>query len=241
MKINVHAGHNPDGKVACGAVGLIQESTEARKVKNEVISQLKQLGHTVYDCTCDNGTSQASVLTKIVNACNAHTVDLDVSIHFNAGAGDKSGNGKTTGTEVYVYSTASKAKAYAEKVCAAIADLGFKNRGVKTSTTLYFLRKTKAPSMLIECCFVDDKDDVQLYDYQSMASAIVYGITGQKVTQPAEIESDDEASASGAETTTGDAKQIYRVQVGAYSIKNNAESMQTKLKKAGFDAVVVKA
>lgn len=241
MKINVHAGHNPDGKVACGAVGLIQESTEARKVKNEVISQLKQLGHTVYDCTCDNGTSQANVLTKIVNACNTHTVDLDVSIHFNAGAGDKSGNGKTTGTEVYVYSTNSKAKPYAEKVCAAIADLGFKNRGVKTSTTLYFLRKTKAPSMLIECCFVDDKDDVQLYDYQSMASAIVYGITGQKVTQPAEIESDDEASVSGAETATGDAKQIYRVQVGAYSIKNNAESMQTKLKKAGFDAVVVKA
>ena len=27
MKINVHAGHNPDGKIACGAVGLIKEST----------------------------------------------------------------------------------------------------------------------------------------------------------------------------------------------------------------------
>ena len=33
MKINVHAGHNPDGKIDCGAVGLIKESTEARKVK----------------------------------------------------------------------------------------------------------------------------------------------------------------------------------------------------------------
>lgn len=241
MKVNVHAGHNPDGKVACGAVGIILESTEARKVKNEVISQLKQLGHTVYDCTCDNGTSQANVLTKIVNACNAHAVDLDVSIHFNAGEGDKSGNGKTTGTEVYVYSTTSKAKTYAEKVCESIAELGFKNRGVKNSTSLYYLRKTNAPAMLIECCFVDDKDDVQLYDYQSMAAAIVYGITGKKVAQPADIESDDEASASGTETTTGDAKQIYLVQVGAYSVKGNAESMQKKLKKAGFDAVVVKA
>lgn len=241
MKINVHAGHNPDGKVACGAVGLIQESTEARKVKNEVISQLKQLGHTVYDCTCDNGTSQANVLTKIVNACNTHTVDLDVSIHLNSGAGDKSGNDKSTGTEVYVYSTTSEAKPYAEKVCAAIAALGFANRGVKISTSLYFLKKTNAPAMLIECCFVDDKDDVQLYDYQSMAAAIVYGITGKKVAQPTDTESDKEASASGAETATGDAKQIYRVQVGAYSVKSNAESMQTKLKKAGFDAVVVKA
>ena len=57
MVINVHAGHNPDGKVACGAIGIIRESTEARNVKNEVIRQLKGLGHTVYDCTVDNGTS----------------------------------------------------------------------------------------------------------------------------------------------------------------------------------------
>lgn len=42
MKINVHAGHNPDGKIACGAVGLIQESTEARKVKKEVIKLLRK-------------------------------------------------------------------------------------------------------------------------------------------------------------------------------------------------------
>ena len=28
MKINVHAGHNPAGKIACGAVGLINESIE---------------------------------------------------------------------------------------------------------------------------------------------------------------------------------------------------------------------
>lgn len=33
MRINVHAGHNPAGMTACGAVGLINESTENRKVK----------------------------------------------------------------------------------------------------------------------------------------------------------------------------------------------------------------
>jgi N-acetylmuramoyl-L-alanine amidase len=38
MIINVHAGHNPDGKVACGAIGIIRESTEARRVKDAVIS-----------------------------------------------------------------------------------------------------------------------------------------------------------------------------------------------------------
>ena len=36
MKINIHAGHNPDGKIACGAVELIKESTEERTVKDKV-------------------------------------------------------------------------------------------------------------------------------------------------------------------------------------------------------------
>ena len=240
MKINVHAGHNPDGKVACGAVGLIKESTENRKVKNEVIRMLKALGHTVYDCTVDNGTSQANVLTNIVKKCNAHEVDLDVSIHFNSGASDAKGNGKTTGTEVLVYSAKSKAKQYAKNVCAAIAELGFANRGVKTNANLYVLRKTDAPAMLIECCFVDDKDDVSIYDYRTMAEAIVYGITGERYNETSDDAEDSDASNSGAETATGSGKTLFRVQVGAYTNKANAQVMQQKLKRAGFDAVITR-
>ncbi len=177
MRINVHAGHNPDGKAACGAVGLIKESTEARKVKNEIIKKLKAAGHTVYDCTCNNGSSQSDVLRKIVAKCNEHTVDLDLSIHFNAGASDEKGNGRTTGVEVLVYSDAGAAKSRAVKVCEKISALGYKNRGVKVNAGLYYLKHAKAPSMLIECCFVDDKDDATLYRYKDMAAAIVRGIT----------------------------------------------------------------
>lgn len=237
MRINVHAGHNPAGKVACGAVGLISESTENRRVKDEVISQLRQLGHTIYDCTVDNGTGQSDVLKKIVAKCNAHDVDLDVSIHFNSGAADQKGNGKTTGAEVLLYSNASRAYTYAEKVCKAIAALGFKNRGLKYRPDLYVLKNTKAPAMLVECCFVDDKDDVQLYNYEDMASAIVYGITGQRVQEPAET---DEAE-QGEETPVGNKKPLYRLQYGAYSEKSNAEAMQKKLKAAGFDTVLIRA
>lgn len=241
MKINVHAGHNPDGKVACGAIGIIRESTENRNVKNEVIRLLKALGHEVYDCTVDNGTSANNVLTNIVKKCNEHDVDLDVSIHFNAGAKDVNGNGKTTGVETMIYSDASKAKQYAEKVCTAIKGLGFKNRGVKVNSSLYVLRKTKAPAMLIECCFVDDKDDVALYDYKSVAEAIVYGITGQKYEEPTNDERDDEASLPGAGTAAGDQNALYRVQAGAYRNINSAKELAEKLKAAGFDAAVVKA
>lgn len=176
MKINVHAGHNPDGKIACGAVGLIKESTQARKVVKYVKKYLRVAGHIVYDCTCNNGTNQSDVLNKIVKKCNAHKVDLDVSIHFNSGAGDKKGNGKTTGTEVLVYALNQKPKSVATKICSEISKLGFSNRGVKARPDLRVLNSTKAPALLVECCFVDDADDVKIYSAKKMAQAIVIGI-----------------------------------------------------------------
>lgn len=239
MVINVHAGHNPAGKVACGSASILNESTEARNVKNEVIRLLQLLGHTVYDCTCDNGKSQSDVLSKIVSKCNAHEVDLDVSIHFNSGANDKAGNGKDTGTETYVWNSSSKACGKAKAIADAIANLGFKNRGVKTNSCLYVLRKTKAPAVLVECCFVDDADDAKLYDAYAMASAIVYGITGEKYEQPT-VTTDTEAEEKDAETAQGNASDVYRVQVGAFKNKENAENLVKKLKAAGFTAYMTK-
>ncbi len=243
MNINLHAGHNPDGRTACGATGLLRESTEARRVKDEVIRQLRQLGHTVYDCTCENGKNQTDVLKKIVAACNAHTVDLDVSIHFNAGAKDASGNGTTTGTEAWVYSAASPAKKYAEAICKAISADGYRNRGVKVNPGLYVLRHTKAPAVLVECCFVDDRDDAERYDCQKMAAAIVYGITGQRAKTP-ETPGDTTAPAT-PQTPDSSGTPLYRVQVirqyGAFLNKANADRLQAELKAAGFDAVIVKA
>ncbi len=240
MRINIHAGHNADGRTACGAIGFIRESTEARRVKDAVAWMLRQQGHTVYDCTVDDAAGVSANLREIVAKCNARDVDLDISVHFNSGVGDLAGNGKTTGTEVYVYSPSSEARPHAEKVCQAIAGLGFRNRGVKYSKGLYVLKNTKAPAMLIECCFVDDRDDVQLYDCQKMAEAIAYGITGQHAVAE-EPDTDQEAVAPGEETAVGDKKQLYRVQVGAYSVKGNADAALAKLKAAGFDAIIVNA
>ena len=89
----------------------------------------------------------------------------------------------------------------------------------------------------MECCFVDDKDDVQLYSYEEMADAIVYGITGEHV----QIVPETDKAEQGEETTTGNPKALYRVQVGAYGVKENAQAMAGKLKKAGFDAAIVQA
>ena len=170
MVINVHAGHNPSNMIACGASGYLNESDQARIIKDVVISQLRAMGHTVYDCTCNNGTSQNDVLAKIVAMCNSHSVDLDVSIHLNAGGG--------RGTEVWVYPNGG-AESYAQATCDNIAALGFRNRGVKTTTNLYVLNKTRAKAMLVECCFVDSEEDYNLFDAQAIGIAIAEGITGQ--------------------------------------------------------------
>lgn len=186
MRINIHAGHNPDGKIACGAVGLIKESTEARAVAGRLITLLRRWGHTVYDCTVNDGTSVNDVLNKIVAKCNSNDVDLDISIHFNSAAGDLTGDGATTGTEAFIYDDedgGSVSYIYASRITAAIAGLGFKNRGVKVNRDLYVLRATKAPAVLVECCFADDKDDCDLYDAGKMAEAVAGALTDGKYTE----------------------------------------------------------
>lgn len=176
MRFNIHAGHNPDGKIASGAVGYIKESTEARKVKNELIKILKSQGHTVYDCTCENGTSQRDVLNKIVAKCNAHSVDCDISIHFN------SSNGQGYGTEV-LYKTSNGSK-WATKVQNTIVkECSFRDRGIKKRDNLYFLNNTKNVAILIECCFCDNKNDVNKYNYKKIAQAIAYSLTGKKINE----------------------------------------------------------
>ena len=171
MKFNVHGGHN---KYSTGASKYLNELTEDRKVKNEVIRLLKSQGHTVYDCTDDSGKSQSANLSNIVKKCNAHDVDLDISIHLNAGGG--------TGVEAYIY-PGSSSKDEATRICSKIASaLGIRNRGVKTSTSLYVLKHTKAPAVLVECCFVDSKTDKEKWNATKCAKAIVEGILNKTIS-----------------------------------------------------------
>ena len=182
---NVHAGHCPQGQGAFGAVGVLQESVEDRLVKDEVIRLLREQGHTVYDCTCDLAVSASECLKEIVKKCNQHKVELDVSIHLNSGRGDLTGDGNIAGTEVYNFS--EKTKAVSDRICANISvALGIKNRGTKYNKDLYVLRHTNSPAILVECCFVDDKDDADRWDPKKCAQAIVAGILDQAMA-PGEV------------------------------------------------------
>ena len=47
MKIGLRGGHSPNCK---GAIGLIDEQAEVRKIYNELVPMLQAVGHTVIDC-----------------------------------------------------------------------------------------------------------------------------------------------------------------------------------------------
>lgn len=172
--ISVHGGHASyeSGKYY-GAVGTyLNESVEDRKVKDAVIRILRQRGHTVYDDTVDVGTSQSNILAQICSKVNAHKANLAVSIHFNSATAPTA-----NGAEVWVYSNTSRALSAAKNTVSKLASLGFANRGVKYSKTLFFLRKTNCPAMLVEVCFVGSEKDKKIYDVEKVAKAIADGIT----------------------------------------------------------------
>ena len=76
--ICVSAGHNPKGKIACGASDYLDESTEARWMTKEVIKLLKKAGIKTKNCTCNNGKNQKDVLEKICKKSNAQSAVLTV-------------------------------------------------------------------------------------------------------------------------------------------------------------------
>lgn len=167
---NVHGGHS----LKCrGASDLLDEVNEDRAVKNKLIELLRANGNTVYDCTDDYSTTQNKNLSSIVSKCNAHTVDLDISIHLNSARNDRVGDGKCGGVEVYGYDDRIYGVAY--KIAENIANtlgIGFHGSPVKYEKDLRVLRETKAKAILIECCFVDDRDDVSRWDSTKCAMAI---------------------------------------------------------------------
>ena len=174
-KIAVRGGHCP--KVT-GASALINELTEDRKVKDAVIKYLKQLGYEVLDVTPPDSTSTSSAdLAYGVNKANDWGADLFVSIHFNKAYDSYNG---ALGSEVCVYSTND----IAQRVVNALGLLGFKDRGQKVRTGLYELKNTNMKSMIIETCFVEATEDVELYKKlgaDAIGKAIAEAISNKKV------------------------------------------------------------
>lgn len=164
-------------------------------------------------------------LSEEIRECNDYGPDLAVDIHNNAGGGD--------GAEVFYHYGGGKSKTLAENILAEVVKVGQNSRGAKIRKNSQgkdyygFIRQTSAPAVIVECAFVDNATDLKILategDKKSMGEAIAKGILK---TLGVEIQS-EKAS-------------LYRVQVGAYLLRDNAVAMQKKIKAVGFDAFIVK-
>ena len=180
MKIFIRSGHN---KQAIGAVGLIDETTEAINVKNSVVKYLKELGHQVIDVTPGPMDSDSDLVYG-VSIANNQGGDLFVSIHFNKAFNNYTGS---LGAETWVYSKSDNItldEQVANRITNSLASLGFKNRGVKESVELYELRSTKMASLIVEVCFVEATEDVALYERlgaNKIGQAIAYAVSNKNI------------------------------------------------------------
>ena len=216
MVIGVDCGHCLSGS-GTGAQGNgCKEEVLTRELGNDVMKLLRQEGHTVINCTVDKSSSNSQQLVDRVKKANAQRLDLFISIHFNAGGG--------TGVECLVSHTGTKAYDEAQRVCANLAKLGLRNRGVKVHGA-YVIKNTTAPAFLIETCFIDNSNDIRLYKNKrsEVARAIVEGVLNKSIAKP----------------VTNAKKGVYRVVVGSYEDKVNAEKKQAELKSKGISSFLV--
>ena len=172
-------------------------------------------------------------LADEIKECNAYGPDLAVDIHHNAGRGD--------GAEAYCSLSGGMSRTLATNVLSEINKIGQNLRGVKTKKRIDgkdyygFVRSITAPSIVLECAFLDNAKDVTIVDTaaenKAMGIAIAKGILktlGIEWIDPTVKKEETKAP-------------LYRVQVGAYSVKANAEKIRKKLIEDGYSAIIVES
>jgi LysM repeat protein len=174
MRIAIRGGHSLNIR---GASAILDEVTEDRKITTKIIEYLQQLGHEVLDATPSNSGTSSVDLSVPVNTANVWGADYFCSVHLNCS------NGAGFGEEVLYKS--EKGKEYADRISFKLAELGFQNRGSKLDERgLYEFNHTIMPNNIIEVCFIDNQNDVNLYNsigVDRIAIAIAEGITGETI------------------------------------------------------------
>ena len=95
-----------------------------------------------------------------IAASNRGNYDLHLALHSNATG---SGDGSARGSEVYYYPTSEKGKRFADIIAENLQLIYPLPAKVKTvpTTSLGEVRRTKAPSVLVEVAYHDNAEDAQ--------------------------------------------------------------------------------
>jgi N-acetylmuramoyl-L-alanine amidase len=179
-------------------------------------------------------------LQERTGKANKLKADVFVSIHANANAGVMGDHG---GIETFVYTTKPKeATALATKVQAELVKAtGLRNRGVKYGN-FHVLRETYMTAILIEHGFMDSKTDLPKLKSEEFrklcaetnvkALAEFYGLKRKPAPAPAP----KPVVVAAAKTKPN---VLYKVQVGAFASKENAEKLAKQLNKDGYNTYIV--
>ena len=218
-KVFLSAGH---GGSDPGAVGNgLKEKDINLQIMLACQAELVRHGVTV---VCSRTTDENDPVAEEVREANASGADIAVSFHTNAGGGD--------GSESFYYAGSSKGKKLAELCEKYTKQLGQNSRGVKTNN-LMFTRATKMPAVLCECAFIDTAKDIAIVD--TAAEQRAFGMAyAMAILEYLGIS----YKAKETSTTAASTGKLYRVQVGAFSVKANAEKLAAELKAKGYQTII---
>lgn len=223
MKIVIDAGHGY-GTPGKRTVDGMKEYVFNRAVANEM---KRLLLHYIEITVLFTHSDQRDVpLHERTSKANREKADLFISIHANA-----HGNGKewtsAEGIETYVYTTKPQASYQLANTVQdeLIKNTSRKNRGVKTAN-FHVLKATKMTAILCECGFMTNKAEAALLQAShyrlTCAKAIVKGIEKYyKLTK------------------TTSPTRLYKVQVGAFTNKENAAALAKELQTKGYESIIV--
>ena len=164
IKIFVDQGHNPTGSHNAGAVGFgLYEQDITYNVGvylADLLSADPRFEVRLSRNTPEEvlGTSNATSLEARVQMANSWPANYFISIHGNANV-----NPAINGTEVYVYQDYTQAYYLAEHILESVVQVvGTKDNGVRVNSSLYVLRRTSMPAVLVELAYLSNYSDMLL-------------------------------------------------------------------------------
>ena len=163
IKIYIDQGHNPQNPNAGAEGNGLREQDLVYTIGQELATLLRRNGNfevRLSRPTPDTllGSTNATSLAARVNDANRWGADYFISLHTNA-----SEQSAATGVEGYAYAQGTRGFALGEDILTNLSDTtGLRNRGMKARPSLYVLRKTSMPAVLVELGFITNPRDASL-------------------------------------------------------------------------------